>query len=340
MVSAFASTAPRLYYFGYNPIPIMPGNKMPGMMVGDEWRAFKGWNDYCTTRPSQFQINMWSKWPNAGVGVACGMGLICIDIDFEECMAPLLAILPISHVQKKGRKGVSLFYRGNTDVIRSRNFRTPDRVGLVDLLSEGKQTVLPPSIHPDTGEPYYWWTDDTLLDTPLEDLTELPDDIADRIGEVLKQFGYDPDGDRKASHGRDAKRYVASAGGSDATTMFHRANDAALTNLHAWVPKLGLRRCFRSGAGFKAVAEWRPSGSGRAFHLRHANLSFTTQGIRDFGDGRGYSPIDVVMEAHRVPAGAALEWLAPFVGIELHDPVAAAMAERIVANALRKKRLL
>ncbi len=123
-----------------------------------------------------------------GIGVACGRGLICIDIDQEYLLDPVLAILPPSPVQKKGRKGVSLFYRGNTEKIRSRNYRTEERVGLLDLLAEGKQTILPPSIHPDTNEPYFWWTDATLCDTPLSELPELPDDIADRIAEVLKPF--------------------------------------------------------------------------------------------------------------------------------------------------------
>ncbi|MHC2293869.1 bifunctional DNA primase/polymerase [Bradyrhizobium barranii] len=154
IASPFTQAGPGLFENGYSPIPIMPNSKLPGTYADDSWKAAKGWNDCCTTRPSQLQINYWSRWPNAGVGVACGLGLICIDIDFEPAMDALLAMLPQSNVQKKGRKGISLFYRGNTDAIRSRNFRTLDRVGLVDLLAEGKQTVLPPSIHPHTGEPY------------------------------------------------------------------------------------------------------------------------------------------------------------------------------------------
>lgn len=341
MVSAFASTAPRLVARGHSPIPIMPGSKSPGVRNADgEWQPMPRWHRWCKEQPTEHTIAAWLRMiggDNAGVGVACGMGLICIDIDFEECMAPLLAILPVSHVQKKGKKGVSLFYRGNTDVIRSRNFRTPDKVGLVDLLSEGKQTVLPPSIHPDTGEPYYWWTDDTLLDTPLEDLTELPDDIADRIGEVLKQFGYDPDGDRRYEHGGDNERYVASAGGSDARTLFQQVNDAAMAAFAAWVPKIGFTRYRRTHVGYEATAPWRSSGSGKPFNRRKLNLKFHPLGIKDFGTMETFTPIDVVMKAHPMSAGAALEWLAPLVGVELHDPVVAAMAAAIVENARKKK---
>lgn len=322
--TAFTSAAPFLVSRGYSPLPIAPGTKAPGTYwLRDGWQPMRRWDNWCKKLPPPNVIQGWSKWPNAGAGVACGMGLICIDIDLEECMTALLAILPVSNVKKKGRKGVSLFYRGNTDKIRSRNFRTIDKVGLVDLLSEGKQTVLPPSIHPDTGEPYYWLTEETLLNTWPEDLTELPDDIGEQIGEVLKAFGYDPLGERErgVKVARTNTPACASSGGSDAASLFREVNDLALANLSAWVPKLGLQRCYRSGSGFKAVAEWRSSGSGRPLARRSPNLSFVSQGICDFGTGEKFTPIDVVMTAHRVSASEALDWLGALVSQSWREPL-------------------
>jgi hypothetical protein len=343
-MSPFAENALSLLARGFSPIPIMPGEKKPGVRLAGGWQAMPGWQEWCRDQPSADKIASWLRMIGddpAGVGVACGRGLICIDIDLEEAVAPLLEILPPSNVQKKGRKGVSLFYRGNTEKIRSKNFRTPDRVGLVDLLAEGKQTVLPPSLHPDTGEPYYWWTDDTLLDLRLEDLTELDDDTADQIAVVLKEFGYDPNFERRsgrsAGHGETPAVVNAPTGGSDVAALFREVNDLALANLRAWVPKLGLQRCYRAGGGFKAIAEWRASGTGRALSLRKPNLSFTSQGIRDFGDGRGYSPIDIVMEQRGVSASKALEWLADCIGMQLHDPDAAVLSDRLVANSKKRK---
>lgn len=55
------------------------------------------------------------------------------------------------------------------------------------------------------------------------------------------------------------------------------------------------------------------------------------------GDGRGYSPIDIVMEQRGVSASKALEWLADCIGMQLHDPDAAAMADRLIANSKKKK---
>lgn len=301
--SPFAQVGQLLYDRGFSPIPITPGDKKPGIMIGDEWRLFKGWNEHCITRPSAFQVKQWSKYPNAGIGVACGMGLICIDIDQENLIAPLLAILPPSLVQKKGRKGISLFYRGNTEVIRSKNYRTPERVGLVDLLAEGKQTVLPPSIHPDTGEPYYWWSDLGLQDVTLDELEPLPENVGDQIAEVLKGFGYDPD------HERREVPLSSSGRRSESENIWRQANNDALANLHAWVPKLHLYKWRHKPGGFEAVAHWRASGTGRAIERRKRNLSIVGKGIEDFGSGYKYTPIDLIMKARGCDKSVALNWL-------------------------------
>jgi hypothetical protein len=314
----FSLTGPALYALGYNPIPITPGDKKPGVMIDGEWRLFRGWNQYCVSRPSQFQIDQWAKYPMAGVGAACGQGLICIDIDIEDAVGPLLEILPLSNVQKKGKKGVSLFYRGNTEVIRSKNFRTPERVGLVDLLAEGKQTVLPPSIHPDTGEPYVWLTPDTLLNCPLDDLTELDDDIAEQIAEVLREFGYDPERDRVEE--RVTAGDIPETSLSNTSDFFRKLNEDALANLHAWVPKLGLPKCrCHFGNNYRAVPDWRSSGSGRPIAQRSPNLSFAKGGIEDFGTGEKFTALNVVMKVMKIgdnERDAAVQWLGANLGYD------------------------
>lgn len=310
--SPFAQIGPKLYALGYNPIPLMPGDKRPGMLIDGEWRLFKGWNQYCVTRPSQFALDQWVRWPNAGIGLACGQGVICIDIDLEDAVGPLLEILPLSNVQKKGKKGISLFYRGNTEVIRSKNYRTPKphSVGLVDLLAEGKQTVLPPSIHPDTGEPYHWWTDLGLDDVTLDDLEELPDDIDDRIAEVLKGFGYAPGHDRSDAKHSTNNTHREAGDTFTGENIYRTVNSKALANLDAWVPQLQLYRCRPKPGGYEAVADWRESSTGRSLERRKRNLSIHREGITDFGDGSTYTSIDLVMAARNLAKPAdALNWL-------------------------------
>jgi hypothetical protein len=161
----FEEVALALVAQGFSPIPIMPGSKSPGWRnYGGSWDNMPKWNRWCLEQPTEHTVAAWLRMIRDGetsIGVACGRSLVCVDVDQEYLLDPVLAILPPSQVQKKGRKGISLFYRGVTDKIRSRNYRTKERVGLLDLLAEGKQTILPPSIHPDTNEPYFWWTDAT-----------------------------------------------------------------------------------------------------------------------------------------------------------------------------------
>jgi hypothetical protein len=75
------------------------------------------------------------------------------------------------------------------------------------------------------------------------------------------------------------------------------------------VPELHLYRWRRKPGGYEAVAYWRSSSTGRALELRRRNLSIVRRGIEDFGDGRKYTPIDLVMAARGCDADTALGWL-------------------------------
>jgi hypothetical protein len=135
----------------------------------------------------------------------------------------------------------------------------------------------------------------------------LDDDIADQIAEVLKQFGYDPEGDRIERRSDATARNATPATGG--YSVFRETNDTALANLDCWVPGLGLYKHRRKPGGYEAVATWRPSCSGRPREKRKRNLSIVSEGIRDFGEGRTYSPVDLVMAARELDKLAALNWL-------------------------------
>lgn len=160
--SAFVAAAPGLLASGFSPIPIVPGDKIPGIISEGQWRFHRGWNQYCAKQPGSFQVGVWSKWDRAGIGAALGRGLLAVDIDRDDLVEPILAVLPPVVVAKRGRKGLTVFYRGDTDTLRSRGFKI-DGHGILDFLSHGKQTVLPPSLHPADIQ-YEWTTARTLLD--------------------------------------------------------------------------------------------------------------------------------------------------------------------------------
>lgn len=297
----YANTGPRLVDMGYSAIPSRPGEKVPGLYTFGEWQHKRAWSRYCDRLPTHYETSIWSRWPEAGVCVVCDHALKVVDVDTDEpeIRAAIEAVLPDSPVKKRGKKGYSAFYRGSADITATSFNITNGRV--VDLLAYGKQTVIPPTLHPETGRPYVWITEDTLEDTPPERLPELPDDIAERLIVVLQPFGYQPPPLRPTP-----------AGGGGA---WRDLNNTALQRLDAWVPELGLPRLKRTGQGYRAVAVYRPSGSGKPIHKRNLHLGISPNGIVDWGDSdRGMSPIDLTAAALGIPAGEAVAWLEQRLG--------------------------
>ena len=105
-------------------------------------------------------------------------------------MGAVLSVLPETEVKKRGAKGFSAFYRGSPAIVSAPFSVGKERV--VDLLAHGRQTVLPPTIHPNTGHPYTWITEDTLHDIDIDQLPVLPDNIAELIAESLHPMDTNP----------------------------------------------------------------------------------------------------------------------------------------------------
>ena len=246
---------------------------------------------------------------------------MAIDIDTEEPdeVAAIRSCLPGSPVRKRGAKGETEFYLASVDVPnRPYNNTLTEGVKrrMLDLLGHGRQTVLPPTIHPSTGQPYRWTSLDTLENFDVEDLPVLPDDIADRLSKALARFGH-----------VDRPTLEQGAADPDAEASTHRQlNDAALANLSAWVPALNSFKCRQVGGKYKAVAHWRPSSSGRPQSQRATNLAIGPEGIKDCGEDKGYTPLDLVMAACGADLEFAFRWLqdrvAPMAPIVLTSRIA------------------
>lgn len=151
--------------------------------------------------PSRFEIQVWSSWPNAGIGVVVGPAskyLLGVDIDTDEpdIRNAILSALPPTTVIKRGQKGETRFFRAPTiDKSKSWNIAGPEgeRLRVCDLIGPGRQTVLPPSLHPSTGQPYSWIGPDALEDTEPADLPELTPSNITAIDAALAAFGYTPE---------------------------------------------------------------------------------------------------------------------------------------------------
>jgi len=318
-MTPYSAAGAKLVDGGYSAIPALPGSKRPGNFSMGEWWGDFSWNRFCDRLPTEIETSHWDRWPDAGVCMALDhtIKVIDIDTDDDEIRAAVLSALPVPTVMKRGQKGFSIFYRGSADIV-SRPFDIVPpggkRMRAVDLLAHGKQTVLPPTIHPDTGRPYEWLTDETLFDTAPDQLPELPDDVAARIESALAPFGFE-----------DTNTGPRAPGSGDST--WRDINDAALANLDAWVPGLGLPKTKRSRDGrYRAVAAWRD--------VDNANLAFHRDGIKDWGGGESYTPLDVTMRAHGADLDQAARWLRDQLGIK---PTPLIDVSRLIASAERKR---
>lgn len=336
-ISPFAQATPALLGMGYSPLSILPATvshrsagKAPGNLSGGSWRPTEGWQALRTSPLAGFPLKLAmgaAGNPNVGIVMGTPAGpnaageptyVIAIDVDVTdpEAFDTIVRALPASPMQKKGAKGLTAFFRA-TEAIKSRSFddsRIPRGSGqsrrLVDLLTgfQTKQTIVPPSVHPETLQPYVW----LCGPVPARDLPELTQDDLDALVETLELCGYDPSGGRED----DAERRPFDPSQLDSEDPFERAKVAAMANLSAWVPHLDNLHGLRPArGGYEAVDLCRDSSSGRPTEGRKRNLSINPQGIKDFGTNETFSAIDLVMRQQGLPEGAALRWLEDRVGL-------------------------
>ena len=180
----FSDNAPILLANGFSPVPIAPGTKYPGGI--EKWSALC--EEPLTLQDIQGSALVYSAY---GIGVACGYNnLIAIDIDTDdpEIIRIIEGALPDSVVKKRGKKGITLFYQFEGDAVPSFSFFDKSKKKFVDILGLGRQTVIPPTIHPETGEPYVWLTQKTLLNTSVHDLSKLKEAHLDALEQALSPY--------------------------------------------------------------------------------------------------------------------------------------------------------
>ena len=318
----FETHAERLLERGYSIIPIIPGTKKPGFFQHGVWVGLEAWTKRFDGRASLNRERKQWGLNGTGLGVLGGPAsgdLVAVDIDTEDppIVAALLTILPPTEVKKAGARGETWFYYGPG--IASTSWSINGK-RIVEILAAGRQSVLPPTVHPDTRAPYRWLGPETLEDLRPQELPPLPADIALRITAVLEPFGYNAPPPCVNNKGDGS--------GDDGDTPHRQMNEAALANLDTWVPALQLYKVRRTARGYEAVAVWRPSSTGRPDQARSRNLKIVSEGIRDFGGGTGYTALDLVMAALGVDLDTAFAFLAK----QLSWDTAGTLAEGLIGN--------
>jgi hypothetical protein len=189
----FSVWAPNYHDLGLSVIPVLPDHKRP---------ALKDWSKYCDVLPTENEVAKWcNNYKDYNIGLCMGKasGIIAFDFDYDYDLIRstikdpatfyadkrfienelLTHYLPETPCAKKGKKGWTRFYRFNGELNMSvkRN-----GVQLFDLLSSGRQTVIPPSIHKDTGKAYTW-LDENIEDVDIESLPFIN-------YELIQEFAY------------------------------------------------------------------------------------------------------------------------------------------------------
>jgi P4 family phage/plasmid primase-like protien len=111
----------------------------------------------------------------SNLGVRCGdlmpdgTRLLAIDVDVDDieiirCVEHAIGVIVPT---KKGKKGATYFVRVDYEqkTTKLKQQREGKKVPVIDILCLGAQTIVPPSLHPDTKLPYRW-----IAGKPLQDI--------------------------------------------------------------------------------------------------------------------------------------------------------------------------
>lgn len=157
---------------GFEPRPIEPGSKASKIV---------GWNRPDVELPENHLAAWIRNFGDHGIGLR--LGSVCpngtvlgaLDIDDERYVRVASHLLGDPPCGRIGAKGIAYFIRikGRPPTTRIAFDAHADEVGQVhvgELLGPGALIVIPPTVHPNTHNPYRW------IGTPLleTDLSTLP----------------------------------------------------------------------------------------------------------------------------------------------------------------------
>lgn len=238
----FREFAPAYWDAGIPAMPLKTRSKAP---ILSEWTA------YGTHMPSPAVRQHWlHEYPHSNIGLPFGeaSGLCAIDIDTtdEELVAAIEDCLPVTPWRRVGAKGCALIFKWQGQ----KNFKIRSEEGMIcEFLGKGNQMVLPPSIHPDTGQAY---TANSNLWEVMDKIPALGVDIEQRLRDALGVKGFTlahegrskpldvvPAGERDIQLVRHAGYLSRVVLGIDKNTKFSLVE--ALNQMHHWVENFTAR---------------------------------------------------------------------------------------------------
>lgn len=307
MFSPFSEVAPLLASKKLPFIPIIPHDaqgkyvkspgKCPGKYSFGEWYPMNDWDMYTQRLPSESEMQVWMSWPSAGIGLPLGRlsGLVAVDLDhdIDGAHQKILDLIPWTPLQKTGAKGCTYFYRyqDHKTGAWSKNGKT-----VLDLLSDGRQTVLPPSVHPD-GMQYMWCNECTIFNIDLNEVPLLDTNFAHWMDEMFEP-------PESAYHFDPSKRiYVPASYNYQGETTLEKVAEAlkfvGSDDYHQWI-HVGMAIKDEFGdVGYSLWDSWSqtsPKYFDKKTHTKHKWKSFKREGLSIatvfyLAQERGWTPL-------------------------------------------------
>ena len=174
---------------GYHVVPLAFKSKAPD--IPDWQHLFIGADrfDYYFPQHKNFGVGLL-----LGTEVADGVFLVAFDVDLEDGLLAQRVRLAVGPgaVEKRGQKGFTSICRTVASVPKKVIKRKDESTGrtniAIEILGTNIQTVLPPSIHPRTDQPYTWLT------KPLHEVAPEALPLADAaVLDELHLIAKDPD---------------------------------------------------------------------------------------------------------------------------------------------------
>lgn len=179
-MNIFGQEAPKYWAVG---LPVIP------LRIMDKRPFFSGWSKYCTEMPTIEEQQSWAaeyQANNMGLPLGPQSGLVAIDYDYDDdrVLKAIMSVLPKSPWERVGQRGKVMVYRYAGH--EGKKIYDKDGRMVVEILSEGNQIVLPPSIHPKTQQPYV--STGNLYDM-VDNIPALPnkDELEDKLRQAISQ---------------------------------------------------------------------------------------------------------------------------------------------------------
>jgi hypothetical protein len=149
--------------YARNGEPVFPCNEHPGDFAkAPRLSKREGGRGHLDATTDAKQIcDWWIRWPNALLGRPVPKHLVCLDLDPRKggttrALKKAFGELPPTEfvISGRGDGGVHLFYQRPLGPITGSDLNKicPG----VDIKLDTGYTIIPPSLHPDTGKPYAW----------------------------------------------------------------------------------------------------------------------------------------------------------------------------------------